>query len=238
MTGDWISLLPNVAGDPAAILLFARPKLCLGRLREPPTDLCLRNYPVSQHKEACQRASRQHLNLLYDHIENRILLEDLNSPNGTMLDGITIKPGQTVKLELDADNILVVANVMSLWLHCHPRQAERQLELTGAPPSDATSACGIDIKHGFDSLIITRPENRPEMAYAMVLRQLTIGGPGSQLLCAGARTKSACQIGLYAGHWIWRPVAPDAAWKPLTSGVELDCGGKKLVAQAGVYQHF
>ena len=236
---DWVTLLPNVAGDPAAILLFARPKLCLGRLREPPTDLCLRNYPVSLHKEACQRASRQHLNLLYDHIENRILLEDLNSPNGTMLDGITIKPGQTCKLELEADNILVVANVMSLWLRCIPRHQERQLELQGAPPSDATSPCGIDIKHGFDSLIITRPENRSEMAYAMVLRQLTVGGPGSQLLIAGARTRSACQIGLYDGRWIWRPVAvPVAAWRPLTNGAELDCGGKKLYAQPGVFQHF
>ncbi len=235
---DWISLLANTAGDPSAILLFARTKLCLGRLREPPTDLCLRNYPVSLHKEACQRASRQHLNLLYDLIENRILLEDLNSPNGTMLDGITIKPGQTVMLELEADNILVVANVMNLWLRCVQRASERQIELDGAPPADGKSACGIDTKHGFDALILTRPENRPEMAYAMVLRQLTIGGPGSQLLCAGARTHSACQIGLYAGHWIWRPAGSNAAWKPLTNGTELDCGGKKLIAQPGVFQHF
>ncbi len=238
LAGDWVSLLPNSAGDPSAILLFARTKLCLGRLREPPTDLCLRNYPVSQHKEACQRASRQHLNLLYDLIENRILLEDLNSPNGTMLDGITIKPGQTCMLELEADNILVVANVMNLWLRCVPRGTERQNELDGAPPADGSSACGIDTKLGYDALIITRPENRTEMAYAMVLRQLTIGGPGSQLLCAGARTRSACQIGLYAGRWIWRVAGSGAPWKPLSNGTELDCGGKKLFAQAGVFQHF
>ncbi len=231
-------MLPNTAGDPTAILLFARTKLSVGRLREPPTDLCLRNYPVSQHKEACQRASRQHLNLTYSPIENRFQLEDLNSPNGTMLDGITIKPGQTSMHDHEADNILVVANVMNLWLRCVPRATERQLELEGAPPADGSSACGIDTKHGFDALIITRPENRPEMAYAMVLRQLTIGGPGSQLLCAGARTRSACQIGLYAGRWIWRVAGSGAAWKPLTNGTELDCGGKKLFAQPGVVPAF
>jgi serine/threonine protein kinase len=234
----WVSLLPNVTGDPSAILLFARTKICLGRLREPPTDLCLRNYPVSAHKEACQRASRQHLNLLYDGIENRCLLEDLSSPNGTMLDGITIKPGSTCTLENEGENILIVANVMSLWLRCVLRRSEDQLSLEGAPPSDGKSVCGIDTKLGYDALIITRPENRTEMAYAMVFRTLTIGGPGSDLVCAGARSRGACQIALYAGRWIWRVVGGNAAWKPLTNGTELDLGGKRLIAQPGAFPHF
>jgi serine/threonine protein kinase len=235
---DWVSLLPATPGEPSAILLFARTRVCLGKLREPPVDVCLRNYPIAVHKEACQRVSRQHLNITYDGIENRCVIEDLKSPNGTMLDGITITGGQSCPLDIGRDNILVVANVMSLWVRCLPRKGERQRELDGAPPSDGSSPCGLDAKHGFDSIIISRPENRPELAYALVLRQLTVGGPGAELVCAGARTRSACQLALFAGRWIWRPAGSEGPWKPLAAGTELDCGGRRLVAQPGSYTHF
>lgn len=239
IAGDWLALLPNAAGDPAGVVLFARTKLCLGKLREAPVDLPLRYYPVATHKEALQRVSRQHLNVRYDGIENRCVVEDLGSPNGTMMDGITIAQGKTAVLEPGAESILVVANTVLLWLRPVPRRGDRQAALDGAPPSSGKAACGIDAKHGFDALVISRPENRPELVYAMVLRQLTIGGPGAQLALSGARTRAAVQVGLYDGHWIWRAAGDDAApWKPLKEGTVLDCGGKQLVAKPGSYDLF
>ncbi len=237
--GDWLSLLPENANDPAGVILFARPSIVMGKLREAPVDLCLRYYPVATHKDALQRISRQHVCLRYDAIENRCVVDDKGSPNGTMLDGITVKPGQSVPLENDGENILVVANVAVLRLRCVPNRSDPQPALDGAPPSTGSSSCGIEHGHGFDAVIIGRPENRPEMSYVQVFRQVTIGGPGAQLTLAGARTKSACQIGVYDGRWLWRPVeATPVAWQPIVEGTKLDLGGKTLVAQVGSYTHF
>ena len=239
ITGDWLSLLPDNAADPAGVLLFARSKLVMGKLREAPVDLCLRYYPVATYKDALQRISRNHLCLRYDAVENRCVVDDQGSPNGTMLDGITVKPGQSVPLENDVENVLVVANVVVLRLRPVPRRGDPQPALDGAPAASGSATCGIEHGHGYDAVVITRPENRPEMAYAQVLRQITIGGPGAQLALAGARTRAACQIACYDGRWLWRPVDAEAAeWKALAPGTKLDCGGKVLVAQVGAYTHF
>jgi serine/threonine protein kinase len=239
LTGDWISLLPTEAGDPSGVVLFARPKLTMGKLREPPVDLCLRYYPVANHKDNLQRVSRNHLCLRYDAVENRCVVDDQGSPNGTMLDGVSVKPGQSVPLENDAENVLVVANIVVLRLRPVPRRGDPQPALDGAPPASGTSLCGIEHGHGFDAVVISRPENRQEMAYTQVLRQVTIGGPGAQIALAGARTKAACQVATYDGKWLWRPAGdPTVAWKALAPGTKLDCGGKVLVAQKGDYTHF
>jgi hypothetical protein len=156
-----------------------------------------------------------------------------------MLDGVSVKPGQSVPLENDAENVLVVANIVVLRLRPVPRRSDPQPALDGAPPATGGSSCGIEHPHGFDAVVITRPENRPEMAYVQVLRQVTIGGPGAQVALAGARTKAACQLAHYDGRWLWRP-AGDATtpWKAIAPGTKLDCGGKTLVAQKGEYTHF
>jgi len=239
LTGDWLSLLPDNAADPSGVVLFARPKLIMGKLREAPVDLCLRYYPVATHKDNLQRISRNHLCLRYDAIENRCVVDDQGSPNGTMLDGVSVKPGQSVPLENDAENVLVVANIVVLRLRPIPRRSDPQPALDGAPPASGAATCGIEHGHGFDAVVITRPENRPEMAYVQVLRQVTVGGPGAQVALAGARTKAACQIASYDGKWLWRPVGdPTTPWKALAAGTKLDCGGKVLVAQKGDYAHF
>ena len=239
ITGDWLSLLPEIPSDPSGVILFARPKMIMGKLREAPVDLCLRYYPVATYKDALQRVSRQHVCLRYDAVENRCVVDDQGSPNGTMLDGVTVKPGQSVPLENDGENVLVVANVVVLRLRCIPCRSEPQPALDGAPASKGSAPCGIEHGHGFDAVVLTRPENRPEMSYVQVLRQVTIGGPGAQLALTGARTRQACQIGCYDGRWCWRPVAAEpTAWLPITPGKKLDLGGKILVAQKGDYAHF
>jgi serine/threonine protein kinase len=239
ITADWLSLLPENPADPAGVVLFARPKIIMGKLREAPVDLCLRYYPVATYKDSLQRVSRQHVCLRYDAVENRCVVDDQGSPNGTMLDGVTVKPGQSVPLENDGENVLVVANVVVLRLKCIPCRSDPQPALDGAPPSDGKSPCGIEHGHGFDAVVMTRPENRPEMAYIQVLRQVTIGGPGAQLVMTGARTKNACQICYYAGRWLWRTVEnTPGSWQPVTPGTKLDLGGKILIAQKGDYAQF
>ena len=108
--------------------------------------------------------------------------------------------------------------------------------------SGTPSSSGLDTDHGFDSLAINRPENRPELAYAQVLRRISVGGPGADLPLAGARTRTAVELALFAGRWIWRALpatpTPDQPWKPLIEGTELDCGGRMLKATAGSHTHF
>ncbi|MBA3707966.1 MAG: protein kinase [Planctomycetes bacterium] len=237
LAGEWIDLASPIAGDPGVVMLFARTKVIMGKLREAPVDICLRNYPLSVHKDACQRISRQHLTLKYDAINNQCEIEDLNAPNGTMLDGIVVPPSTSCPLSSEGENILVLSGTVSLWLRCFPRRGSR-IAIEGIAEPAPKPACGADTTLGFDSVTITRPENRPEMAYALVLRRLTIGGPGSELVLAGARTRAAVEIATYAGRWIWRPTGPGKPWKPLTEGTDLDCGGKTLRAGAGNYAHF
>jgi hypothetical protein len=237
MSADWLTLLPTTPGDPTAVMLFARTRLLLGKLREAPVDLCLRNYPVAVHKDACQRISRNHLSLTWDAIAQRCVVEDLKSPNGTMLDGLTMKAGESATLEAGRDNILVVAGVVSLWVRCLHRTGPAPTKASGVelPPGP----CGLDTVVPFDAITITRPENRSELAYAMVLRRLTIGGPGAELVLAGSRTRAACELALIGGRWIWRVAgSPDASWQVLTTGAQLDCGGKTLTAQVGTHDLF
>lgn len=242
IAGDWITLLPpQPAPDGPAVVLLARTRLSLGKLREAPCDLCVRNYPISVHKESCQRVSRGHAALRYDAVQNLCVVEDLNAPNGTMVDGLVLPSGKSATLALGSENILVLAGVVSLWLRVVPRRGPKVAALDGAP-AGASAACGIDTDHQLDAVAITRPENRPELAYAQVLRRITVGGPGADLPLAGARTRSAVELAVFQGRWLWRvPAAQGQAeppWKPLAEGCELDCGGRTLRATVGRYEHF
>jgi hypothetical protein len=154
-----------------------------------------------------------------------------------MLDGITVPAGTSAPLTTEGENILVLAGVVSLWIRCLARRGPL-VAIEGIAAPETAPACGVDTNLAFDAVTITRPENRPELAYVMLLRRITIGGPGSELVVAGARTRTAIEIAQYAGRWVWRPTGPGIAWKPLVEGTELDCGGKLLKATAGSYTHF
>ncbi len=237
LTGDWLTLVPTGDGDATAIMLLARTRVVLGKLREAPVDVCVRNYPIPTHKESCLRISRQHVAIALDAVEGRAVVEDLNAPNGTHLDGVTLKPGTSSHLDNNGENVLVLAGVVTLRLRAIARSGPARQLLAGAPPSNGAAGPGLDVEAPLDAVLLTRPENRPEMAYAMVLRRLRLGGPGSDLVLAGARTKASCEIGRFAGHWIWRPTV-EAPWKPLSASTTLDCGGKTLKAVAGAYEQF
>jgi serine/threonine protein kinase len=234
---DWVDLVSPIAGDPSQVMLFARTRLLMGKLREAPVDLCLRNYPIAVHKDACQRISRMHLVLRYDAVMDQCRIEDQNAPNGTLLDGITVPPGGTATMNNDEESILVLSNTVSLWLRALPRRGGL-IAIDGVPAATTQPNCGIDTPVRVDAITIIRRENRPELAYAMVLRRLTIGGPGAELVLAGARTRAAVEIAVYNNRWIWRPTGTNIPWKPLTEGTEIDCGGKPMKATAGSYTRF
>ena len=238
MAGDWVTLVAATPGDPTQVVLWGRTKLILGKLREPPVDLCVRNYPVMVHKDACQRVSRQHVAVRYDAILANAVLEDLNAANGTMLDGIAVKGGLSCPLEGERDNIVLLAGTVALWVRCIRRQSPVVRAMPGAPAATAPPSVGLDVPHALDALVLSRPENRPELSYAMVLRRLTIGGPGSELACAGARSHSAVEVGLFASRWLWRPAGKVVPWRPLSAGTQLDVGGRMLVAKPGEFGCF
>lgn len=235
LAAPWI-VLSATAPDPTLVFLFAQREVRMGKLREAPVDLCLRNYPVMVHKDACQRISRSHCALRYDAIGRQALLADLNAPNGTRLDGIPVPAGGAVPLGTGIDNILDLAGVVVLWLRCLARSGAAVPPLAGYP----AGTVGLDTDCALDAVAMTRPENRSEMAYAQVLRRLTIGGPGAGLPLAGARSQAACELAVIGGRWIWRPAAAagktPGPWSPLVDGTELDCGGRKLRAAPGKHE--
>jgi hypothetical protein len=218
------------------VLLYGRRQITLGKLCEPPVDVCLRKHPTMQFRDDCLRISRQHLQLRFDPPSGRVLLTDLGSGNGTTLDGAPMAPNTATTLDPGHAYALVPASALSLSLRVRPRQGGVVKDLAGGGASDGTAACGIDCAHAFDVCAITRPDNRPGMAYALVLRRCTLGAAGSDLPLPGASGEAA-EIALYRGRWIWR-TAGTPAWQPLSDGATVVAGGKRLRARVGGYDVF
>lgn len=237
LSQDWISLSESQGS--CLSILYARPRLCLGKMREPPVDLSLRNYPVNVHKVACQRVSRQHMVVAYSEQTGTVSVEDLGSGNGTVLNGQPLQPGQPQELTPGPEHILVAAGTISLHVR-NIVNLNGASQLLGLDPSVLDHPCGIERDHKSDAVIFTRPENRPELSYAMVLRRMSIGGIGSDLPLSGSVGTDAVEIGRYNGRWIWRRVAgdPDADWMVLMEGTELQCGGKSLTVFPAHYGCF
>lgn len=235
-SGHWLALAGD--GPQRIIMLYAKNRLDMGKLREPPIDVCLRNYPLNEQRDACLRVSRRHLDVVYDSARSAVVLIDAGSGNGTVVDGAPLPPNKPLTLTPNGDHNAVVAGAVVLRLRCLPQRGNQVKELAGVPTITAVGACGIDTEHAFDAVTLTRPNNRPETAYAMVLRRLSIGGPGADLIVHGAINPSACELALFGGRWIWRPTVGSGAWQPLTLGTPLTCGGIQFHARAGNFEDF
>jgi hypothetical protein len=139
-------------------------------------------------------------------------------------------------VEPEIDHALEIAGAINLKLRAVKMRGP-QLRSIGVPTSnEAAFVAGLDCAYACDSVIITRPDNRPGMAYALVLRRLTIGGEGAELRLPGG--DGNIELARYAGRWIWRPAPGDGPWKPLTVGSNLPCAGRQLLVQAGHYELF
>jgi hypothetical protein len=235
MTSPWLAL---VSPDSRYVLaLYAKTRITFGKLREPPIDVCLRNYPAAELKDDCLKVSRQHLAFAYDLVRAALTAEDLGSGNGTALGGKPLLAGAPRVLDTAGAHELVVAGVVRLAVRVTPRGGPRRLRLDGAVPSAGGFPCGIDTDHALDALGITRPANRTGMAYALVLRRITIGGAGAGLALPGVPPGPQVELALYNGRWIHRG-ASGGDWKPLAVGDQLKLGNVTLAARAGHFDDF
>ena len=228
----WIAL----TGDGCHVLLYGRRQVTLGKLCEPPVDICLRKHPTTQCRDDCLRISRQHLTLRFDPASSRLLLTDLGSGNGTGLNGQAMPPNTPVEIEPGNEYRLLVASALALVLRARPRQGGVVKDLAGAGLSDGGNDCGIDCAHALDVGAITRPDNRPGMAYALVLRRCTLGPAGADLPLPGA-SGPAAELALYRGRWLWR-VSGNKVGPPVSAGGTVEAGGKRLTARPGGYDIF
>jgi hypothetical protein len=228
MDERWISLV----GDGVLTLLYARHEVTLGKLCEPPVNICLRKYPEERFRDDCLRIGRNHLRLGYNPQSNLMEFIDQGSTHGTTLDGVRLLPLKPTPLPIDRPLALVVAGSLALV----GRVFARREAVTAAVAKSGSIACGIDQAHALDACVLTRPDNHPGMSYAMVLRRVTIGGLDAYIPLPGV-LRASIEIALLADRWVWR-ATPSAAWMPLVAGTVLEVEGRRLRAVPGNYDQF
>ena len=130
--------------------LVAKEKMLIGNLRSRPVDLCLRNYPKEQFAQVNNRVSRQHAEIARHPNGIGYAITDLGSTNGIILDGKRL-PGHTPWAI--PEHGVAQAHI--------PKSVSFNLRCIGE-----ASPRGV---------IITRPENHPQIMYALVNGVISIG---------------------------------------------------------------
>ncbi len=239
MTADWLTFAPHDANDKTMIQIFAKPCINIGKLREEPVDVCLRNYPVAIHKQACMRISRNHMRLYYDDSLKALVAMDHKSANGTLMDGIVMQAMNPQHCIPNQEYKLTLADVITLNIRSLQRTSMPTYTIEGIGDSERGTACGLDNDIPLDCAILSRPENRPELTYIMLFRRISIGGSHSDFHVPGCPDSTSTEISRFNGQWIWRdPNITNQNWLPLTEGTELTFGNHILTARPGVYPDF
>ena len=203
---DWLVL----SDHDTTIALFARPRLTLGKLKDASVDICLRNYPEDVHRADCMRISRQHAVIAVDSAGG-FLIQDLGSANGTAVDGVPLVSGRPVGLSPGLDHVLEVAQVVTLRARAVPSRA-------------AATGCAV--------LVLGRAKNRPGLSYALVREDVSLGGPGADIIVPGCPQGIAAWVGWSNGQWSWRS-GPAQPWIPLAPGAVVEGGARRWVARSG-----
>ena len=216
--GERLTLVEaDAVGEAHVVTLFARADLVFGGRLAEGADVWLRVYPPERHAHACRRISRRHLRVGLD--DEGAWVEDLGSTNGTLVAGACV-PLET-RRRLDPGTVAIAI----------PDGLD--LSATVVPPRRRPLALD-DAGRGPDALTLARVGNRPRLAYALVRRQLTIGGPGADLALAAHRSSAAIAIARHRGAWWWRDArADDAAWQAVVPGQALTVMGLALLPRAG-----
>ncbi len=230
MDVPWIAL----SGDHGVALLYARHALTLGKLCEPPVDICLRKYPVGRFRDDCLRIGRNHLRLQFNATAGRVELVDLGSTHGTTMEGIRLTPNRPTALEPGRRLSCQIAGSLALSCQIHARSTD--VSASTSTSGSSPTRCGIDQGYAIDACTITRPDNQTDMSYAMVLRRLTIGAPDAHLPLPGVM-RAVAEIALLDGRWIWR-LADQDPWQPLTAETELVLDGQRFQVGPGRYELF
>ncbi|TVR13286.1 MAG: FHA domain-containing protein [Planctomycetota bacterium] len=168
--------------------LFRRDSLIIGKLRAEPVDLCLRYYPKEDYTPENSRVSRQHCRLDATPGE-RISITDLGSTNGLLVNNTRI-PAHTA-WPLSENEASVVSIPKSLVWMVKPLMGR--------------------------GVIIHRPRNYSETAYAMIWSSISIGGDGCDIRLPG---DSQADITLrpiedgweYFSAGNWQPLLPNQTY--------------------------
>ena len=238
MSCPWVNLTPSNPGEPMAYMFYAKHDILMGKLRDAPIDICLRNYPVMIHKAACQRISRQHLRCIYDIHNKTLSTVDIGSGNGTLFEGMALSPNKPQNILAGNKAQLLVADAVELEIEAHPCSSMPVYVFEDGLSSSKQNAFGIDTHHSLDCATISRPSNRPELAYAMVLRKVSIGGNSAHIKVNGIGDEILYTFALFNGRWIWAQGGTPDVWMPLQDGDTFQIANRHLIARAGSYQDF
>ena len=86
---------------------------------------------------------------------------------------------------------------------------------------DPDSGIGVDSGATLDGVVIRRPVNRPQLAYAMLLRRLTIGEREADVVMPGFGPTR--ELARFRDRWLWRMFGqPGAPWQPVRADQPLD----------------
>ncbi len=214
---EWLTL----ADAQHQVCCWAKTTLTLGKLRGPGVDVCLRNYPEETHRQACSHMSRSHLRLSVQTpnavSSHALIVEDLDSANGTTLNGRAL-PGRLPTAIAGVGDELELAQAVRLAIYAIPRR------------SPVANEYGLADDAPLEAVVLHRPGNRPHLVYALVLRSLSLGSVGCDIVLSGAT--NTVEVARIAGRWAMRHT-PDLAWTGITAGSVVPLGGFNLVAQIG-----
>ncbi|MCK6488223.1 MAG: protein kinase [Planctomycetes bacterium] len=213
--GDWSAApdCPRLAlrgPHDCLLVLLAQPEAVLGKQATAPVDLPLRDYPAEACAASCARVSRQHLRLgLRD---GRVEVADLGSSNGTLVDGRMLEAQEAVTLDPDREHAVQIPDSVILRVRVLPKRTRSLAVISGLPPRQAGPEPGLAGPAPIDAVRITRPLNRPGLAYALVLRRILVGGPAADLAMPGWEGPPL-ELGIWNGRWIGRLGA--GVWQPV-----------------------
>ncbi|HTL53627.1 MAG TPA: FHA domain-containing serine/threonine-protein kinase [Planctomycetota bacterium] len=167
----------NTTGLPIDMIVYAGGSVRAGRAIGEGVDLPLRVYPVADNKTLCMRISSQHaqFSLAVDEsadaetaeaLHGAWVLTDLASHNGIKIDDRRLAASVP---EIVPDRaILDFAGAVRL-----------RARLVGEPTPPILTLDGALFEPNPEpALVLTREQNRPELAYAFLRDQLPIGGVG------------------------------------------------------------
>ncbi|TVR44973.1 MAG: FHA domain-containing protein [Planctomycetota bacterium] len=180
----WLLLQDQRSG--LAIHLIAKTSILIGKLRASPVDVCLRYYPKEQYAELNNRVSRQHCELRRHESGSGFVITDCGSTNGLLIGGTRI-PAHTP------------------WPL--PEQGALRVQIPKSLTFSLRGLGGIQ-PH---SLLISRPDNHPQVSYVLAQGEISIGGEDCELrIHDGNSEDDALLLRPGAAGWEWRKRGEDA----------------------------
>lgn len=208
---DWLVLSDPSSG--LTVHLLGKRQLLMGKLRAPPVDICLRNYPKESFAELNNRISRQHCQLQANESGVGYCLVDCGSTNGLIVNGTRI-PAHT-PWPIQGSGMIRVSVPKSLTFG---------LRHFGQP-----RPYGV---------IITRPDNHPQISYVLINGPLSLGGNDCDLvLVSKAAADQAVIIMPTQTGWLWQ-ASGQQDWNPINDGQSLRVADCQLQARWGNYDDF